>query len=82
MKTLLRVLPLIPMALLTLQSAEASTLLARSQQLRIDDLVVVCPPGTTRVPFEMPIYDEETGLFVIGYETVYYCIPDNTQPAG
>ena len=29
----------------------------------------------------MPIYDAD-GLFVVGYETVWVCIPDDLEPAG
>ena len=51
-----------------------------------------CPDDTVLTPFEMPVYDEGR-LFVVGYETVYYCVEeteefeliiqdvDNTQPA-
>ncbi len=38
-----------------------------------------CPAGTFLSPFEMPIYD---GLFVIGYETIWYCLPNDLEPAG
>lgn len=40
-----------------------------------------CPEGTHLSPFDQPIYDE-AGLFVVGYETVWYCLPDNREPAG
>ncbi len=40
-----------------------------------------CPAGTFLSPFEMPIYDAH-GLFVIGYETVWYCLPNDLEPAG
>lgn len=40
-----------------------------------------CPEGSTPSPFDMPIYDEE-GLFVVGYETVWFCIPDDFEPQG
>lgn len=43
--------------------------------------IVWCPPGYHLSPFEMPIYDE-AGLFVVGYETVWFCIPDDLEPAG
>jgi hypothetical protein len=38
-----------------------------------------CPEGTFLSPFEQPIYE---GLFVVGYETVWYCLPDDLEPAG
>ena len=41
-----------------------------------------CPAGTTLTPFEMPIYDDATGLWVVGHETVWYCISDDNIPAG
>jgi hypothetical protein len=40
-----------------------------------------CPVGTVATAFEMPIYDVP-GLFVVGYETVWFCIDANTQPVG
>jgi hypothetical protein len=40
-----------------------------------------CPAGHHLSPFEMPIYDDD-GLFVVGYETVWFCIPDDLEPAG
>ena len=40
-----------------------------------------CPEGSYLSPFEMPIYDAD-GRFVVGYETVWYCIPDDLEPAG
>lgn len=40
-----------------------------------------CPPGTVPTAFPMPIYDEE-GLFVIGYETVWFCIDEDLEPQG
>jgi hypothetical protein len=43
--------------------------------------LVSCPAGYHLSPFEMPIYDDD-GLFVIGYETVWLCIPDDLEPAG
>ena len=41
-----------------------------------------CPLGTILTPYDMPIYDEETGLFVVGYETVWFCLPEDLEPAG
>ena len=46
-----------------------------------DDIGSKCPEGTFLSPFEMPIYDSD-GKFVIGYETVYYCLPIGLEPAG
>jgi hypothetical protein len=40
-----------------------------------------CPAGTVLSPFDMPIYDEK-GLFVIGFETVWVCLPADLEPAG
>lgn len=40
-----------------------------------------CPGGTVATPFEQPIYDDE-GLFVVGYETVWYCLPVDLEPEG
>ena len=37
-----------------------------------------CPEGTVLTPFEMPIYDKATGLFVVGFRTVYFCISEDT----
>lgn len=45
------------------------------------DSFINCPPGYHPSPFEMPVYDDD-GLFVIGYETVWFCIPDDLEPAG
>ena len=45
------------------------------------DDIIVCPEGYHPSPFEMPVYDEN-GLFVVGYETVWFCIPDDLEPAG
>lgn len=42
---------------------------------------VQCPDGTTMTSFEMPIYDAR-GLFVVGYETVWFCIDDGLTPTG
>lgn len=45
------------------------------------ELVSRCPDGTHLSPFDMPIYDAK-GLFVVGHETVWMCIPDDLEPAG
>ena len=44
-------------------------------------LAARCPAGSVATPFEMPVYDEE-GLFVVCYETVSVCIPEDLEPAG
>jgi hypothetical protein len=41
-----------------------------------------CPAGTTLSPFEMPIYDDDKGYFVVGYETVWFCLPNDLEPEG
>lgn len=43
--------------------------------------VAPCPSGTFLSPFEMPVYDNN-GLFVIDYKTVWFCIPNDLEPAG
>jgi len=48
----------------------------------INKLAIRCPDGTFLSPFEMPIYDDNDGLFVVGYETVWFCLPDDLEPAG
>ena len=40
-----------------------------------------CPAGSVLTPFEMPVYDGN-GLFVVDYETVWFCIPEDLEPAG
>jgi len=47
----------------------------------IDEFAIRCPEGTFHSPFEMPIYDND-GLFVVGYETVWFCLPDDLEPEG
>ncbi len=44
-------------------------------------ILINCPKGSTPSPFEMPIYDDD-GWFVVGYETVWFCIPDDFEPQG
>ena len=44
-------------------------------------LTIACPDGQVPSTFEQPIYDED-GLFVVGYETVHTCIPEDLEPAG
>ena len=45
------------------------------------NLVNQCPNDTTLTPFEMPVYDKG-GLFVVGHEIIWTCVPDDLQPAG
>lgn len=45
------------------------------------DFVNRCPLGTHLSPFDMPIYDQE-GLFVVGYKTIWFCLPDDLEPEG
>jgi len=45
----------------------------------IGDYKIVCPAGTFPSAFPMPIYDE-TGLWVVGYYTVWYCIDEDLEP--
>lgn len=40
-----------------------------------------CPVGSALSPFDMPIYDDD-GLFVVGFETIWVCLPANLEPAG
>ncbi|MPY91857.1 MAG: hypothetical protein GEV08_01995 [Acidimicrobiia bacterium] len=40
-----------------------------------------CPEGTFLSPFEEPVYDDD-GLFVVGYETTWYCLPEDLEPSG
>jgi hypothetical protein len=40
-----------------------------------------CPEGTVLIMWNKPIYDAN-GLFVIGWESVPYCIPEDLEPAG
>ncbi|WP_404790016.1 hypothetical protein [Altericista sp. CCNU0014] len=40
-----------------------------------------CPKGQTPSSWQKPIYDKN-GLFVVGWETVATCIPDDLEPAG
>lgn len=46
------------------------------------DLGYLCPAGTMAVPFDHPIYDKETGLFVVDTMVVWYCLPADLEPAG
>lgn len=40
-----------------------------------------CPAGTVLIMWEKPIYDAD-GLFVIDWELVPYCMPEDLEPAG
>ncbi len=52
----------------------------------------LCPAGTEPSAFPMPIYDPigpdgipgtaDDGLFVDHFETVWYCLPEDLEPAG
>ncbi|NOZ52191.1 MAG: hypothetical protein GXP08_03445 [Gammaproteobacteria bacterium] len=54
---------------------------AARRPLIADEIVAPCPKGTSRSPFEMPIYDDD-GHFVVDYKTVWFCIRDDLQPEG
>lgn len=43
--------------------------------------IVECPAGSALSPFMMPIYDKD-GLFVVDFETVWFCLPKDLEPAG
>lgn len=43
---------------------------------------LVCPTGTHEEWFDMPVYDAQTGLFVVGTEPTRVCIPDDLEPEG
>lgn len=45
------------------------------------DEYIFCVAPTSPVAFDMPIYDDD-GLFVVGYETVWFCIDTTLPPAG
>ena len=45
-------------------------------------LALVCGDDEVLTPFQMPIYDDEEGWFVVGWETVWYCIDEDLEPAG
>jgi hypothetical protein len=40
-----------------------------------------CPLGSSLSPFDMPIYGED-GFFVVGFKTVWMCLPEDVVPAG
>jgi hypothetical protein len=66
------------------QDLNSMELINSNSHPQINDLgfAIRCPRGSTRTPFEMPIYDKATGLWVVGYETVWFCISDDNKPAG
>jgi hypothetical protein len=41
-----------------------------------------CPAGKIEVWFDVPVYDEETGLFVVDYIPTRFCVPEGLEPAG
>ncbi len=41
-----------------------------------------CPAGKVEVWFDVPVYDEETGWFVVDYIPTRFCVPENLNPAG
>ncbi len=45
------------------------------------DIVNKCASDEVLTAVEVPIYDDE-GLFVIGWKTVWMCIPAGLEPAG
>ncbi len=45
------------------------------------DFVSKCASDEVLTAVEVPIYDDE-GLFVIGWKTVWMCIPAGLEPAG
>jgi hypothetical protein len=40
-----------------------------------------CPAGKVEVWFDVPVYDEETGWWVVDYIPTRFCVPDDV-PAG
>lgn len=55
--------------------------LAPAHKPVMQTLINRCPKGTHLAPFDMPIYDRN-GVFVVGYKTVWMCLPDDLEPAG
>ncbi len=45
-------------------------------------IIPACPPGLELVIFDSPVFDEETGLFVICLEKVPFCLPEGLMPEG
>jgi hypothetical protein len=41
-----------------------------------------CPEGEVLVMFDMPVYDEATGWFVVGSVPVPFCVDADLEPAG
>lgn len=44
-------------------------------------LGAACPTGTVHTPVEMPLYDK-AGMWVIGTHIVWFCLPEDLEPAG
>lgn len=42
----------------------------------------VCAAGTIEVWFDVPVYDEETGWWVVDYIPTRFCVPEDLEPAG
>ncbi len=65
--------------------ADTTQVLAAPTTTRTPDKDVpafFCPGGTVATPFEQPIYDDATGLFVVDFEIVWYCLPADLEPEG
>jgi hypothetical protein len=43
---------------------------------------VECGEDEVLVPFDVPIYDPVHGWWVIGWETAWFCVPEDLEPAG
>ncbi len=53
----------------------------RRNQSHPSTITIACPEGWVLTWYEQPIYDEE-GLFVIGWEKVSMCLPEDLEPVG
>lgn len=42
----------------------------------------LCPVGTYEVWFDVPVYDDEHGWFIVDYIPTRFCVPEDLQPAG
>jgi hypothetical protein len=51
-----------------------------TRHVRFPKKLIMCPENTVPSAFPMPIYDKK-GLVVIGYKTVWYCLPEGLEPA-
>ena len=66
----------------TKSDADVAVLAAPTTKGPAKDLpAIFCPGGTVATAFDQPIYDDD-GLFVIGSETVWYCVPADLEPEG